>query len=242
MKRRTVLGAMLAGAAGKGYAQLAQSGAGGKPSSGPGAATIVQTKAASSSFGTTPTITFDAGVTEGNTILVAFRLVNSTQPIVSVQTNTAEALSLEVNRADQPDSGDMYLYRRHAVGSGITSITVTISASDVIEMRAWEVAGLANQAAEATANGTTPFETGPHDDVSVTTLTENAAVFAFFRAGASRTLDSVASGWAGLPASGSGFGWGVYDDNTGAAGGKTPGLTFTSAANTAAIVAAYEVE
>lgn len=205
-----------------------------------GGITQVQAKfMTTNAFGTVHTWTPDAGLTTGNTLIVGFAAANSTLPIVSIQTNTAVALTL-VASLDNGSGTTSFIYRLTNAGSGVTSIVMTLTEANGGTMHGVEIAGAANSSpVDVTNTGTNGFETGPHDDVTVTTMADNDAVFALFRSDL-RTIDAPASGYTALPASGENDTFLIYDIDVGSAGAKAPGISYTDGAGSSVVVAAIK--
>lgn len=226
------------------FGQLATVGAGKALASGGGGGgggiTQVQSKfMVTNAFGTVHTWTPDSGITAGNTLVVGFSTATSTLPIVSIQTNTGTALTLVASH-DNGTGSTIYMYRLTNAGSGVTSIVLTLTGSNAGTMHGVEIAGAATVSpVDATNTGVNGFETGPHDDITVTSTAANDAVFALFRCDG-RTIDVPATGYTALPASGSNDTFMVYDLDVGAAGTQTPGISFTAGAGTSVLVAAIK--
>jgi hypothetical protein len=189
-------------------------------------------------YGTVHTWTPDAGITAGNTVIIGFAIANSTLPIVSVQTNTSVALTA-VSSYDN-GSTTSYIYRLTNAGSGVTSIVLTITASNAGTAQGVEISGADNSSpVDDTSTGTTAFEAGPLDDVVLDPATSNAAGFWFFRTD-TRTLVGPPSGFSASPSSGSNDTFMVYKADLGAAGTKTAGIEFTAATSCSVVAAAIK--
>lgn len=202
---------------------------------GGGGITLVQSRHMSTNaFGTAHTFTPTSGVTAGNTVVIGFYLFNSTLPFVSPPTtNTAVALDLIASATI--GSYTLYQYRLTNAGSGVTSISWTLTNSNSGEAIGIELAGVTNTTpVDATNTGSNGFQTGPHSGVGVTTTAANDAVIGLYRSDGS-TLDAATqsgTAYTALPASGSSTVFMVWDVDVGAAGAQAPILHLAAGAGT----------
>jgi hypothetical protein len=212
-----------------------------------GGGTITQVQGAlkvTNAFGTVHTYTPDSTLTAGNTFVLGFFLANSTLPMtVSPTTNTAVALTQCGTPFDNGAGSTLYLYRLTNAGSGVTSISWTITGSNAGDACGIELANVTNSSpVDAYNSGSNGFQTGPSNGVSVTTTVANDGVFAFFRCDG-RTLDGSSqsgSGFSTIPTSGTSASWLSYVLDAGATGAKAPALYFTAGSGSDAVVAALK--
>jgi len=201
---------------------------------GGGGITLVQSKhMVTNPFGTTQTFTPDSTVTAGNDFIVGFFVVNAAAALATPPvTNTAVSLTQE--GIYNTGTYTLYLYMLENAGSGVTSISWTLTGGNTAEAVGLELAGVSHSSpVDVTATGSVSFEVGPHDDVAVTTTLTDDMVVGVFRCDG-RTLDTTAQAgtdYSALPAAafGNSLLFVTWDLAVGTAGSKAPSLYWTVA-------------
>lgn len=199
---------------------------------------IVSTTRAASSFGGSGTYTI-TGVTSGNTVLVIFELYTANTPLISVTDNQSNTYTEDLT-ATSADGNNIYFYRASNITNAPTSVTIDWTGNAQITANIFEVSGLTNTSpVDATVADTTSFSSTTTPSKSITTTTDNAAVFAMLTMGAGATM-TPDSGWSALPSSGTDFSFILYDNDVGVAGSKTVGGTLGTSRGGRWTIAAYK--
>lgn len=167
-----------------------------------------------------------SAVGSGNTLLVAFGLSDTNQP-VSVTDNQSNTYTLDYQTANIGGDGDIFFYRCSNITNAPTQISIDINGTTLVTYFVLEVSGLSNSspldqsAAAGPTNSTTPT-------VGITTDSANELVFAVMQFDAGRQF-TAASGYTELqPYADPVFSTSEYDDDVGAAGSKTVDGTLNS--------------
>jgi hypothetical protein len=188
--------------------------------------TVVNTYRTQSSFAGSGTYTI-TGVTSGNTLVVIFEIASGNTPIISVTDNQSNTYTEDLTATGALGNSN-YFYRASNITNAPTSVTIDWTGNALVTANIFEVSGLANTSpVDATVADTSNFSSTTTPSKSITTTTDNAAVFAWLTLANGATLTPDA-GWSALPSSGSDFDFILYDNDVGAAGSKTVGGTLGS--------------
>lgn len=167
-----------------------------------------------------------SAVGSGNTLLVAFGLADTNQP-VSVTDNQSNTYTLDYQTANIGGDGDIFFYRCSNITNAPTQVSIDINGTTLVTYAVLEVSGLSNSspldesAAAGPTNSTTPT-------VGITTDSANQLVFALMQFDAGRQF-TPGTGYTELqPYPDPVFGTAEYDDDVGAAGSKTVDGTLNS--------------
>lgn len=136
---------------------------------------VVNSEAQSTGFGTSVTLTLGFSPTAGNALLVAVQ--TGAQEVTGVADSNSDAFTEDF---DSNADGLRTFWRLQSLGSGVTSITITIAASTTPWVYIWEVSGLSatpldhTRAWAATPDGfvvshTVPYTTDSADELIIGT-------------------------------------------------------------------------
>lgn len=194
-----------------------------KISAGGGTPALVQSATGSQGFGTTCVVTPGAAITNGNSVIVAFRLSLGRTGVGVTDSAGGTYVLVDSCPANTLDaSSTLYMYARHGVSGAPTTVTASWSGgADAVEiMQLVEVAGVSSTSVTSNAQNITQ-DTTP--TVNLTTATANEFIFAMIEFGGSVTLtpDAAYTGLTTQPA----FQSFIYDVDAGTAGVKAVGGT-----------------